>query len=77
MLHFLYWNTHVDKFHDFVEDVARWNIRWALVDGKPARLIETLHATTPDLNTRLYTVSSVSIDNAGVVGNKQEIFSVQ
>ena len=73
MLHFPYWNTHVDKSHDFVEEVERWNIRWALVDGNPERLLETLHATNPDLNTRLYTASSVSTDNAGAVGNKQEI----
>ena len=52
MLHFTYWNTHVDKFHDFVDDVERWNIRWALVDGKPERLPETLHATNPDLNNQ-------------------------
>ena len=74
MLHFPYWNTHVYKSHDFVEEVERWNIRWALVDGKPERLLETLHATNPDLNTRLYTASSVSTDNAGVVGNKHGIF---
>jgi hypothetical protein len=52
MLHFPYWNAHVYKSHDFVEEVERWNIRWALADGKPERLLETLHATNPDLNTR-------------------------
>jgi hypothetical protein len=60
MLHFIYWNTHVDKFHDFVEDVERWNIRWALVDGKPGRLPETLHVTNPDLNNQYLLTMQVS-----------------
>ena len=23
-----YWNTHVDMFHDFADEVEHWNIRW-------------------------------------------------
>ena len=58
MLHFPFCNTHVDKSHDFVDEVGRWGIRLALVDGKPERLLETLHVPNRDLNTRLYTASS-------------------
>jgi len=58
MLHFPYWNTHVDKFHDFVDEVRRWDISLALVDDKAERLLDSLHATIRDLDTRLYTASS-------------------
>jgi len=58
MLHFPYWNTHVDKFHDFVDEVERWDIRLTLVDDKPERLLDVLHVANRDLNTRLYTASS-------------------
>jgi len=58
MLHFPYWNTHVDKFHDFVDEVERWDIRLTLVDDKPERLLDVLHVANRDLNTWLYTASS-------------------
>jgi hypothetical protein len=41
---FSWWNTHVDIFHNFVDDV----IKWALVDAKSEILLDTLHATNPD-----------------------------
>jgi hypothetical protein len=41
---------------DYMDEVERWKIRWAFVDEKPERLLDTLHATY----TRLYTPSSVS-----------------
>jgi hypothetical protein len=46
---------------DFVDEVERWKIRWVLVD-KPERLLDTLHATNPDLYPAIYicTPSSVS-----------------
>ena len=44
-----YWNTHVDMFHDFADEVERWNIRWLLVDDKPERLLDTLHVANRDL----------------------------
>jgi len=51
---------HVDKFHDFVDEVGRLDIRLALVGDKPKRLLDALHATNRDLNTLLYTASSAS-----------------
>jgi hypothetical protein len=77
MLHFPYWNTHVDKFHDFVDEVGRRGIRWIFVDDKPERLFDTLHATNRDLYTRYIQHHQHLTDNADVVGNKQDIFSVQ
>jgi hypothetical protein len=41
---FSWWNTHVDIFHNFVDDV----IKWALVDAKSEILLDTLHATNHD-----------------------------
>jgi len=32
-----------------VNEVGRWIIRWVLVDDKPERLLDTLHATNRDL----------------------------
>jgi len=52
---FSYWNTHVDIFHDFVDDV----IRWALVDDKPEILLDTLHATNRDLYPAIYSIISI------------------
>ena len=34
---------------DYMDEVERWIIRWALVDEKPERLLDTLHATNRDL----------------------------
>jgi hypothetical protein len=47
---------------DFVDEVESWKIRWVLVDDKPERLLDTLHATNPDLYPAIYicTPSSVS-----------------
>ena len=46
-----YWNTHVDIFHDFVDEV----FRWALVNDKPEILLDTLSATNRDL----YSINSI------------------
>jgi hypothetical protein len=32
-----------------MDEVERWKIRWALVDEKPERLLDTLYATNRDL----------------------------
>ena len=34
---------------DFLDEVDRWKISWALVDDKPERLLHPLHATNRDL----------------------------
>ena len=57
----------------FVYEVECWKIRWALVDAKPEKLLDTIHA--PNVTyIRLYTASSVSPDNAGVISTNREIF---
>ena len=40
---------------DFVDGVERWKIRCALVDDKPERLLDTLHATHCVLYPAIYT----------------------
>jgi len=42
---------------DFVNEVERWKIRFALVDDKPERLLDTLHATNRDLYTVIYSIT--------------------
>ena len=55
------YQTDLQREVDFVGVLERWKIREALVDDKPERLLDTIHAANRDLyNTRLYTASSVS-----------------
>jgi hypothetical protein len=49
----------VEMFHDFVDEVERWTIRWALVYDNPERLL-TRYIQQIVTYTRLYTASSVS-----------------
>ena len=44
---------------DYMDEVERWKIRWALVDEKPERLLDTLHATNRDLYPDIYTIISI------------------
>jgi hypothetical protein len=46
-------------FHDFVDEVERWKIRWALVYHKPETLLDTLHATNSDLYPARYSIISI------------------
>jgi hypothetical protein len=62
-----FWNTHVDMFHDFVDDV----FRWALVDDKPKILLDTLHATHRDIYQAIYSIISVLLT---LLSNKRDIF---
>jgi hypothetical protein len=57
-----------------VDEVERWKIRWALVDAKLERLLDTLHATNRDLYPAIYSIISIITDNTDVIGNKREIF---
>jgi len=43
------YQTDLPRKEDSVDEVERWKIGWALVDDKPERLLETLHATNRDL----------------------------
>ena len=55
-------------FHDFVNDVECWEIRWALVDDKPQQTVTY---------TRLYMYiqhHQYLTDTTGVISNKREIF---
>jgi hypothetical protein len=42
-----------------VDEVECWKIRWALVDDKPERLLDTLHATNRDLYPAIYIIISI------------------
>ena len=48
------YQTDLSRKIDFVDEVERWKIRWALVDDKPERLFDTLHATNRDLYPVIY-----------------------
>jgi hypothetical protein len=50
------YQTDLPRKVDFVNEVERWKIRWALVDEKPERLLDTLHATNCDLYPAIYTI---------------------
>jgi len=54
------YQTGLPRKVDFVDEAERWKIRWALVDDKSERLLDTLHATNRDLYSAIYTASSVS-----------------
>ena len=43
------YQTDLARKVEFVDEVERWKIRWALVDDRPERLLDTLHATNRDL----------------------------
>jgi hypothetical protein len=46
-------------YHDFVDEVERWEIRWALVDDKPETTRHRLYATNRDLYPAIHTTISV------------------
>jgi hypothetical protein len=43
------YQTDLQRKVDFLDEVDRWKISWALVDDKPERLLHPLHATNHDL----------------------------
>ena len=45
------YQTDLTKKVDFVDEVERWKIRWALVDDKPETLLDTLHEANRDLHS--------------------------
>jgi hypothetical protein len=58
------------KIMCYVDEVERWKISWALVDDKPDKLLDILHATNRDL----YPIIKHHQYLIGVIGNKREIF---
>ena len=46
-------------YHDFVDEVERWEIRWALVDDKPETTRHRLYATNRDLYPAIYSIISI------------------
>jgi len=66
--------TDLPRKIDLVSEVERWKIRWALVDNKPERLLDTLHATNPWIIPGYIQHHLYLTDNAGVIDNKPEIF---
>jgi hypothetical protein len=53
------YQTYLPREGDFVDVVERWKIREALVDDKPERLLDTLHATNRDLYQDIYSIISI------------------
>jgi hypothetical protein len=46
----------------FLDEVARWETRWNMVDGqKPETLLETLNVTNQDLYPNIYAIFTVLI----------------
>ena len=56
-----------------MDEVERWKIRWDLVDEKPERLLDTLHATNWLIPGYIHH-HQYHTDNVGVIGNKRDIF---
>ena len=61
---------------DFVDEVERWKIRWALVDDKLERLLDTLHATNRELYSAIYTIISILLTMAVSSATSERSFSV-
>jgi len=59
-----------------VDEVERWKIRWALVDDKLERLLETLHATNSELYPAIYTIISILLTMAVSSVTSERSFSV-
>ena len=56
-----------------MDEVGRWKIRWTLVDDNPERILYILHAKTVT-NTGYIQNRKYLTRNAGVIGNKRDIF---
>jgi hypothetical protein len=52
------YQTDLPRKVDFVDEVESWKIRWALVDDKPERLLDTIHATHCVLCPAIYSIIS-------------------
>ena len=62
---------------EFVDEVERWNIRWALVDDDPERLLDTLHATNRGLYPAIYSIIGILLTCPVSSSTMQERCSVQ
>ena len=62
-------------FHGFVDEVERWKIRWALVDDKPERLLDTPHATNRDLYPDIYSIISILVTMPVSSATRERYFS--
>ena len=60
---------------DFVDEVERWKIRWVLVDDKPERLLNTLHAINRDLYPAIYTIISIILTMSVSSATSERSFS--
>ena len=56
-----------------MDELGRWIIRWALVNDKPERILDILHAKSLT-NTDYIQHRKYLTRNAGVIGNKRDIF---
>jgi len=62
------------KVH-FVDDVERWKISWALVDDKPERLLDILHATNRDLYSAIYSIICILLTMSVSSATNERYFS--
>ena len=53
------YRTDLPRKVDFVDEVENWEIKLALVDAKPERLFEILHATNRVLCPAIYSIISI------------------
>jgi hypothetical protein len=53
-----------------VDEVECWKIRWALVDDKPERLLDTLHATNRDLYPAIYIIINILLTKSSIIISK-------
>ena len=60
-------------FHDFVHKLERWKIRWALVDDKQERLLDTICNKPGPITGYIIQHHQYLTDNVGVIGMKREI----
>jgi hypothetical protein len=54
-----------------MDELGRWKIIWALVDDKPERILDIIHAKTV---TNTGYIHHHLTCNAGVIGNKRHVF---
>jgi len=59
---------------DYVDEVERWKIRWALVDKPETTRHSHSACNKPRLIPGYIQHHPYLTDNAGVIGNKREIF---
>ena len=69
--------TDIGDRQGFLDEVARWETRWNMVDGKkPQTLLETLNVTNQDLYPNIYLIFTVLITMPVSSASSELSFSV-